>query len=395
MNILCAHTDVADIQSLIANPKNPNKHSEEQIKLLAKIMKYQGVRNPIVVSKRSGFITKGHARLEAAKLNQWEKMPVDRQDYKSEADEYADMVADNKIAELAISDMGMIELEALGLPQDFDLELLGIPDFDLSQLNRQPLCDEDDVPQAPAISITKPGDLYILGNHKLLCGDATNISDVERLMGGGKASMVFTDPPYNINYEGKTKDKLKIQNDNLGENFFDFLKTSFSNYSAILRPGGSFYVCHADTERVNFTRAFVESGFHLSSVLIWVKNNATFGRQDYFWKHEPILYGWRGDGAHNWCGPNNEVTVWEIDRPLKSEEHPTMKPVALIERALKNSTKVHENVCDFFGGSGSTLLACEKLNRRCYSMELDPRYCDVIVSRWEKYTGQKAVRNHG
>lgn len=249
----------------------------------------------------------------------------------------------------------------------------------------------DTKPDVPAIA--RRGDVFRLGHHRVMCGDSTSIEDLGLLMRGELANMVFTDPPYNIAYAGGTKEREAIANDEMpSEDFYGFLLKVYRNLTAAMRAGASIYVCHADTERVNFTKAFQEAGFHLSSVLIWAKNNATFGRQDYFWKHEPILYGWLEGAAHSFYGPNNEETVWNIDRPSRSEQHPTMKPVQLCRRAIVNSSETGQIVLDVFGGSGSTLIAAEETGRRANLMELEPKYVDVILDRWCKFTGKEAYR---
>ena len=224
-----------------------------------------------------------------------------------------------------------------------------------------------------------------------MCGDSTKESDVERLMNGHQADLAITDPPYNVNYEGKTEDNLKILNDNMDNNqFYDFLESAFINLNKALKDGGAAYIFHADTEGLNFRKAFINSKFKLAQCLIWVKNTFVMGRQDYQWKHEPILYGWKLGAGHYFINDRKQSTVLEFDKPSKNEEHPTMKPIELVAYLIKNSSKNYDVVIDFFGGSGSTLIASEQLNRICYTMELDPRYCDVIVDRWETFTNQKA-----
>jgi DNA modification methylase len=396
MKVMCVHKEMVDVDLLQPNPKNPNKHPDEQIKLLAKIMGHQGWRSPIVVSTRSGFITKGHGRLMAAKQNGWTTAPVDRQDYASEADEYADMVADNKIAELATTDMSMVNTDALELGADFDLELLGIPDFTLVDIEKvEPQCDPDDYPEKSPPR-ANPGDMFRLGAHYLFCGDATNIQHVERLMGEDKADFIFTDPPYNVDYKGKTKEALTIQNDKMdGDTFYQFLLDSYSSMAAVTKPGAAIYVAHADSEGVAFRKAMVDAGFLYKQCVIWVKNQLVFGRQDYQWKHEPILYGWKEGASHKWYSDRKQTTVWEVDKPQRNGEHPTMKPIQLIEMAMLNSSKPGDIVLDLFGGSGSTMIAAEKNQRASRLMELDPKYCDVILNRWEKYTGKKAELING
>jgi DNA modification methylase len=252
-----------------------------------------------------------------------------------------------------------------------------------------PEVEEDEVPEVDEVGEpeSKLGEVYQLGNHRLMCGDSTDAAAVSELMDGTKADMVFTDPPYNIAYEGGSKKREMIKNDIVAD-FYQFLYDAYTCMFMATKGGASFYVCHADSERINFTKAFIDAGGYLSAVIIWAKNNATFGRQDYFWKHEPILYGWNEQGSHKWYGDFKQDTIWNIDRPSSSEEHPTMKPLALITKAIKNSSKQDDIVLDLFGGSGSTLIACEQTNRTCYMMELDPKYCDVIRKRYAQYVGE-------
>lgn len=264
------------------------------------------------------------------------------------------------------------------------------------------LTEEDEVPEPPVEPKSKLGDLYLLGNHRLLCGDATVITDVERLMDGAKADMVFTDPPYNVAVAGGTHDPRdkknfgkgpKIMNDSMSDgDFKQFLIDAFTTMGTVIKDGAAVYIAHADTEGINFRTAFVSAGFMLKQCLIWSKQNFVFGRSDYHWQHEPILYGWRAGAAHAFYGERNQGTIWSIDRPMRSEkEHPTQKPVALVEKAIGNSSKSGDLMFEPFGGSGSTLIACEKTGRKCFMMELSPAYCDVIVERWQNATGKKAV----
>jgi len=265
------------------------------------------------------------------------------------------------------------------------------------------LVDEDATPEVPAEAITKPGDVWLLGRHRLMCGDSTSIEQAEKLMGGVKADMVFTDPPYNVAYEGRgEKNKLgPIKNDNMSdESFEQFCRDIFSTYDAVMKPLACIYVCHPDSQtapKLAFEKTFAEL-FKKASTLIWVKQSAGMGWQDYRAQHEPILYGWKkGDGGkHFYCGDRSKTTVWQIGRDAQaSYVHPTQKPVALPEEAIKNSSKGEDVVLDLFGGSGSTLIACEKTGRINRSMELDPKYCDVIVKRWEEFTGKKAELENG
>lgn len=391
--IHCAFDKLISVDELKPHPRNPNKHPKDQIKLLAHIMRSQGIRRPIVVSLRSGLITIGHGRLEAARLNGWKAYPVDFQEYESEAMEYADMVADNKIAELSEVDMAMVNADFVQFGPDFDVDLLGIPGFEIEPFDALSKGEEDEAPKLPVVPKTKLGDLYILGKHRLICGDATNMKHIQTLMNDEKADMVFTDPPYNVDYEGKTEDALKIKNDKMGDSEFkDFLQKVFNNYFAVSKPGSAIYVCHADSNGLAFRSTLLEAGWLLKQCLIWAKQQFVMGRQDYHWQHEPILYGWAPGAAHRWFGNRKQSTLWQFERPMRSLEHPTMKPVEMIQHALTNSSKKEDLVIDFFGGSGSTLIACEKTKRKCFTMELDPKYCDVVVARWEKYTGEKAKR---
>lgn len=253
-------------------------------------------------------------------------------------------------------------------------------------------CDDDEAPEPPADPISKRGDLYQLGKHRLLCGDSTMIDDVQKLMGDQKADMVWTDPPYNVAYEGKTKDALTIQNDKMGgEAFYQFLYDAYVSMLTVTKPGGAIYVAHADSEGMNFRKAMTDAGWLLKQCLIWNKNSLVMGRQDYHWKHEPILYGWAPGASHNWYTDRKQTTVIECKRPSRNAEHPTMKPVELIEYCVNNSCRPGGGVLDLFGGSGSTLIAAEKTARRAFLCELDPKYCDVIVARWEKFTGKQAT----
>jgi DNA modification methylase len=247
---------------------------------------------------------------------------------------------------------------------------------------------EDEVPEPPKEPITKPGDLWILGRHRLACGDSTKAETFSLLMDGKLANLVVTDPPYNVNYEGTAG---KIKNDNMADQkFYQFLLEAFTLTEKAMAQDASIYVFHADTEGLNFRKAFLEAGFHLSGTCIWKKQSLVLGRSPYQWQHEPILFGWKKTGKHAWYSDRKQTTIWEFDKPRKNADHPTMKPVSLCAKAIENSSKAGDIVLDLFGGSGSTLIACEQLNRTCYMMEIDPKYCDVIIKRWENFSGQKA-----
>lgn len=425
VKVHCAYDEMVDIDKLVPNHRNPNKHPKKQIELLAKIIKYQGWRVPITVSTRSGFIVRGHGRYEAAKLLGLEKVPVDYQDYANEAEEWADLIADNRIAELAEVDGKMLKdlIEEIdsGI---IDLELTGYTEKEIEKLMTQYKQEEaqDDNFDVENALMQKPiseiGDIWLLGKHKLICGDATKEETYKALLEGKLADLIITDPPYNVDYEGKTKDRLKIVNDKMSDNnFYEFLLNAFQNMVNSLRAGSPVYVFHADTMGHYFRSAFVESGFYLAQVLIWVKNTIVLGRQDYKWKHEPILYGWKEGAAHSWYGGFDKPTTIEEDRPdlkkmtkeqliefienllgdrypttviredkpLRNDVHPTMKPVKLIGYLMSNSSKRGDIVLDPFAGSGSTLIAAEQLGRISYNIELDPKYCDVIVRRYIEF----------
>lgn len=380
-----------DLDRLVENPKNPNKHGDKQIKLLAKIMSHQGWRHPITVSKRSGFIVAGHGRLAAARLNGWESAPIDLQDFETEADEYAHMIADNKIAELAEHDDEMMIKDLKLSFEDMDFELLGIPDFELPP-DEDPERDEkeDDVPDSVETR-AQLGDVWLLGDHRLMCGDSTDKECVGRLMGGAKADMVFTDPPYGVNYDGGIQftaegcqkgSREKLRGDH-SQDIYTHSVPIMAEYSE-----GPIYTWYAASQGKQLYNALDKCGdYH--AMIVWVKNGGYAAlNASYKQKHEPCVF-WKPKGKTlKWCGPTTENTIWEMDKEGVNKLHPTQKPVALAERAIKNHTS--KSVLDLFGGSGSTLIACEKTNRKCYMMEIDPHYCDIIIKRWEDYAGKKA-----
>jgi DNA modification methylase len=357
--------------------------------MLSKIIKYQGQRAPIVVSNRSGFITKGHGRLMALQKLGFDKVAVDYQDYSDEAQEYADMIADNKIAELAEHDDKFMTDIILAEFPDIDLELLGLDDFKL-EMPFEGKTDEDAVPDnAPAR--VQLGDVYQLGEHRLMCGDSTDKQCVEYLMNGEKADMVFTDPPYNVDYGGHgneawSQKHKKIENDNMtAEKFNEFTSKVFDNLKDV--TDHCLYVCgHPGPDgRIMFSN--LDKRYHCSTTIVWNKDRLVLGRGKYHNKYEPIWFGWVKDGS-KFIDDRKLVNVWDFPRPQSSDLHPTMKPIGLVEIAINHASK--KSVADLFGGSGSTLIACEKTNRKCFMMELDPHYCDVIIKRWEDFTGQQA-----
>ena len=400
-DVYCAHSQMVEIEKVVPNPRNPNKHSEKQIALLSKIIAAQGWRAPITVSTRSGFIVRGHGRLLAARKLGLAKVPVDYQAYETEAAEWADLIADNRLSELSETDELLLKdlLQELGT-SELDLELTAYTADEIDQmLGSAKEVQEDDFDADKALSEideakTKLGDIYILGKHRLLCGDSTDAAAVEKLMDGQKADIAVTDPPYNVGYTGGTKDALTIQNDKQEDAAFrQFLSAAFTNMDAAMKPGAVFYIWHADSEGYNFRAACKEAGWQVRQCLIWNKNQLVMGRQDYHWKHEPCLYGWKEGAAHLWASDRKQTTILCFDRPQKNAEHPTMKPVALLAYQIANNTKGEDIALDLFGGSGTTLVACEQLGRKCYMMELDPKYCDVIIKRWEELTGNSLTRH--
>jgi DNA modification methylase len=391
--VFCSFDELVPITKLVCNPRNPNKHPQEQIRILAEIIKYQGWRSPITVSKKSGFIVRGHGRYASALLIGAEVVPVDYQDYATDAEEWADLIADNRIAELSKIDETELQslLEEIS-ETDFDTLITGYSDEDFENLFKtENIAIEDDFEIDNVLQenpIAKTGDIWILGRHRLLCGDCTNKAEILRLMDGKKANLCVTDPPYNCNYTGCTGEKLKIQNDNLSdEEFYNFLLSAFQNVYENLIDGGSFYCFHSDGEKVNFYNATVNSGFHYSTTCIWVKDSLVMGRMDYQMKHEPVIYAFKNTAKHNWYSDRKQTTVWEFARPKKSDIHPTMKPIELIAYPIQNSTQENGIVLDIFGGSGSTLIACEQINRVCFSCEIDPKYASAIIKRYIDLAG--------
>lgn len=378
-----------EITKLNPAPYNPRTITKEEFAGLKKSLATFGFVDPAIVNKDMTIIG-GHQRVKAALELGYTTVPCNVLDLDKKTEKKLNIVLNSQSISGKNDQIKLDELlEELKLDEDYlGLRLDTLESLDLSN---QEVTEDDFEPPKEAKYKVELGDVYQLGEHRLVCGDSTKIEDVERLMNGEKADMVFTDPPYNISYEGGSKKRKMIENDHV-DDFYKFLYDMYVNLLVVTKEGASVYVTHADTERVNFTKAFLDAGFYLSGVIIWVKNNSTFGRQDYKWKHEPMLYGWNSKGSHKWLGAMNEDTTWLIDRPSRSDEHPTMKPIELIARATNNSSKSEDIVLDVFGGSGSTLIACEQLNRKCYMMELDPYYCSVIIERYEKLTGKEHKR---
>lgn len=392
------------VADLIPYARNSRTHNEEQISQIMASIKEFGFTNPILIGSDNVIIA-GHGRLLAAQRLGLTEVPVICLPDLTETQRKALVIADNKIALNAGWDEEMLALEMKELEEsDFNLDILGFSEDELKELENfgEPQTDakseEDEIPEAPVEPITKRGDVWILGEHRLMCGDTTMYDDVRKLMRDDCAAMIFTDPPYNVNYGSTMKDSIryhagtlggrKIMNDNLGDGFPQFLTDSLS--SLLMFCQGAAYVCMSSSELHTLYSAFIAAGGKWSTFIIWAKNTFTLGRADYQRQYEPILYGWNADKPHYWCGDRDQSDVWEYNKPVKNDLHPTMKPVELVERAVLNSSKSGDIVLDGFGGSGSTLIACEKNNRKARLMELDPKFCDVIVKRWEEYTGRKA-----
>lgn len=381
-----------EIEKLKPYKNNARTHSDEQIEKIAKSMKEFGFINPVLVDGNLNVIA-GHGRILGAKKLGMKEVPCLFIENLTEEQKRAYIIADNRLAEDAGWDKELLKIELEDLKNmNFDITLTGfeLEDFDFSMEETEVIEDEFDetVPEEPT---SKKGEIYKLGKHFLMCGDSTDINDVEKLMNGVKADMLLTDPPYNVDYEGGTG--LTIQNDNMDdETFREFLRVSFFNANSVMKEGAVFYIWHADSEGYNFRGACHDIGWKVRQCLIWCKNTLVMGRQDYHWKHEPCLYGWKEGASHLWASDRKQTTVLEFDRPSVSKEHPTMKPVGLFDYLIKNNTKKDDIVLDLFAGSGTSIIACEQNRRIAYSMELDPKYVDVIISRWEKLTGQQAER---
>jgi DNA modification methylase len=383
---------------LIPYARNPRTHTDAQVAQIAASIREFGWTNPVLVDGASGIIA-GHGRVLAATKLGLERVPVIELVHMSEAQKRAYVLADNQLALNAGWDEALLRLELADLSElGFDLGLIGFGAGELERLlagdGRTGLTEDDDAPALPEQAVTKAGDLWILGEHRLLCGDATVLADVERVLDGRLADMTFTDPPYNVDYGSSAKDRLrgnrrKILNDDLGDGFVSFLHSACINILTVTK--GTVYVCMSSSELHTLQRAFTAAGGKWSTFVIWAKHTFTLGRADYQRMYEPILYGWRDGHDHYWCGARDQGDVWFFDKPVRNDLHPTMKPVALIERAVRNSSKSRDIVLDPFGGSGSTLIACAKCGREARLIELEPRYCDVIVQRWQAWSGEVAT----
>ena len=383
------------LDELIPYARNP-RNNEDAVEHVASSIREFGFQSPIIVDKDNTIIA-GHTRFNAAKRLKLDEVPIIKASDLTEAQVRAYRLADNRVSEYATwnDELLAIELEELQ-DFDFDLSLTGFEELEIESLLNEDESEEVEedsyeveLPKEPK---AKRGDLYRLGKHYLLCGDSTSIEDVEKLTNGVKMDLLITDPPYNVAYEGGTKDKLTIKNDSMdNKSFRTFLTNAFFAADRVMKSGAVFYIWHADSEGYNFRGACNDVDWKVRQCLIWNKSSMVMGRQDYQWKHEPCLYGWKDGAGHLWASDRKQTTILNFDKPVRNGEHPTMKPVALFDYQIKNNTKKEDTVLDLFAGSGTTLIACEQNGRISYNMELDEKYVDVIIDRWETLTGGKAV----
>lgn len=386
---------LADVSELIPYVRNARTHSEAQVAQIAASIREFGFLSPILVAEDNTILA-GHGRLAAAQKLGLKKVPCVKENHLTETQKRAYIIADNKLSLNAGWDSELLAVELSELEgADFNLDLLGFDEAELSGIfdaDKDVSDDDFDVEkelEEPCFS--KTGDVWTLGKHRVICGDATKLETFKTLLEDTKVNLVVTDPPYNVNYEGSAG---KIKNDNMEDDkFYQFLFNSFVNMEQAMADDASIYVFHADTEGLNFRKAFQDAGFYLSGCCIWKKPSLVLGRSPYQWQHEPCLYGWKKKGKHKWYAGRKETSVWEFEKPKKNADHPTMKPIALLAYPIKNSSMTNSLVLDPFAGSGSTLIACEQTGRVCYAIELDEKYCDVIVKRYIEQVGNdKSVK---
>ena len=388
MSKTTSEMQLISVAQLIPYQNNARTHSKEQINKLRSSIREFGFVNPVIIDREYNIIA-GHGRIAAAREEGITEVPCVFVDHLTEAQKKAYILADNRMALDAgwDEDLLRVELEALE-EMGYDLGLTGFDDKELAALFPAVEAKEDDFDVEAELqkpTFTRAGDVWTLGRHRLVCGDSTNAETYTTLMDGVKANLVITDPPYNVNYEGSAG---KIKNDNMaGEKFYEFLLAAFKNMESVMAADASIYVFHADTEGLNFRRAFADAGFYLSGCCIWKKQSMVLGRSPYQWQHEPVLYGWKKNGRHQWYTGRKETTIWEFDKPKKNGDHPTMKPIPLLAYPIGNSSMANSVVLDPFGGSGSTLIACEQTDRICRTIELDEKFCDVIVNRYIEQVG--------
>ena len=385
---------LVSISKLVPYVNNARTHSPEQINKLRASLREFGFINPVIIDREFGIIA-GHGRVMAAREEGIAEVPCVFVDHLTEAQKKAYILADNRMAMDAGWDEELLRVEIEALQgADFDVGLTGFDDKEIADLFKTDSgkVEDDDFDLTAALekaSFVEEGDVWVVGKHRLICGDATNPDHVAKLMDGKRANLILTDPPYGVSF--KSKSGLTIKNDSMkNEEFYEFLKSAFVNMAAHLEPGGSAYVFHADTEGLNFRQAFIDAGFHLAGCCNWVKDSLVLGRSDYQWQHEPVLYGFLKNGKHTWYSDRKQTTIWNFKKPKRNENHPTSKPLDLLSYPLGNSSQENAIVVDTFGGSGSTLMACEAMNRICYTMELDPKYASVILRRYVEDTGDAA-----
>lgn len=392
--------EYVSVDSLILHPQNMNSHSDEQIERLCRLIKYQSFRNPIVVQKGTDYVVAGNGRLMAARKMSMEKVPVIYQEFESEAQLYAYMVSDNAIAEWSELDLSQINSDIKGL--DLDVEMLGIKDFEI-EVEQIPQSDEDAVPDLPDEPTTKRGDVWLLGNHRLMCGDSTMIDDVEKLLDGQEPNTMITDPPYGVKYEAGWRANAKGVKKTAREENSNLINDDNADWydAYVLHKGNVAYVWHASAFTDVVMDGLRRADFEIKAQIIWNKNVHALSRSDYQWKHEPCWYAVRKGKKHSWEGDRKQKTIWDVSNVMFEKDaggktsHPTQKPVELYIRSIENHTNNGEYIYEPFGGSGSSVIAAEKTKRRSLTMELDEKYCDVIIKRWEDYTGKKATLSDG
>ena len=390
------------LSKLVPYVNNARTHSPEQLTKLRSSLREFGFINPVIIDRDFNVIA-GHGRIAAAKEEGITEVPCVFVDYLTEAQKKAYILADNRMALDAGWDEELLRIEIESLQgADFDVSLTGFGEDEIADLfagDGEKDAKDDDFDLSAALekaAFVERGDIWTVGRHRLMCGDATSAEDVAALMDGKKANLIVTDPPYGVSF--KSSGGLTIQNDSMkGDEFYTFLYNSFSCMVEHLESGGAAYVFHADTEGLNFRKAFVDAGFHLAGVCIWVKNSLVLGRSDYQWQHEPVLYGFLKNGKHPWYSDRKQTTIWNYDKPKRNKNHPTSKPLDLLGYPISNSSQENAIVLDTFGGSGSTMMACEQTNRICHMMELDEKYASVILRRYVEDTGDSenvyVVRN--
>ena len=382
---------LVEIDKLIPYVNNARTHSKEHINKLRSSLREFGFINPVIIGRDYGIIA-GHGRVMAAREEGIDAVPCVFVDHLTEAQKKAYIIADNRMALDAGWDEEILRVEIEALQAEaFDISLTGFGDDEISDLFGKDKNDieDDDYDLTAALekaAFVEKGDVWVVGRHRLVCGDATNAEDVALLMDGKRANLIVTDPPYGVSF--KSTSGLTIKNDSMkDEEFYNFLYKSFENMVAHLESGGSAYVFHADTEGLTFRKAFIDAGFHLAGVCIWSKNSLVLGRSDYQWQHEPVLYGFLKNGKHRWYSDRKQTTIWNFNKPKRNENHPTSKPLDLLSYPIRNSSQENAIIIDTFGGSGSTLMACEQTNRICHTMELDEKYASVILRRYVEDTG--------